>query len=416
MALGFVVRTRRLDGWIRRHSKLIAVATVWALILGTGLTITELYARRRQHYVPLSFPMRPASETQKLRVYNANVVERNPGFFRAFGIRVPTFESPSPYPLYLFRKSHRVTQRDGSLVPAKPGEPIFWASNSWGFRGPEFPVEKPAGALRVVCLGASTTEGSQTNDETYPHYLQLELRRRFPDRTIDVLNAGHSGAQGRDLLEILRTRVLPLHPDVVIVYHAANDAIEGEFVEYSLTSPTAAVGRLFSTVYDNSAVFSSIVDGLGWKWTTPHDFDGATVHPSMRSYERELRNIVQEGQRAGATVVLSSFVTLAHEGLRVTHEQNSEVFNELYMKHKPLTPGEIGRIYDVFNRTSRRVADELGAPYVDVAATFPRRLEYFPFDIFHLTPQGNQILARSFADTVAGLVERSSAPSSAPPA
>jgi hypothetical protein len=49
-----------------------------------------------------------------------------------------------------------------------------------GGRGPEFPVTRPAGVMPVVCLGASTTEGSQDDDQTYPYHLQQDLVRCFP--------------------------------------------------------------------------------------------------------------------------------------------------------------------------------------------------------------------------------------------
>src|SRR5262249_55658325 len=119
---------------------------------------------------------------------------------------------------YLFKPNLRMALRGGRFAPARQGERVYWSSNSWRFRGPEFPIEKLQGTIRIVCLGASTTEGSQADDETYPYYLQELLRAMFHGRRIEVINAGHHGQTATDLLAIFRQRVLPLRPDVVIWY------------------------------------------------------------------------------------------------------------------------------------------------------------------------------------------------------
>jgi lysophospholipase L1-like esterase len=94
---------------------------------------------------------------------------------------------------------------------------------------------------------------------------------------------------------------------------------------------------------------------------------------------------------------LSSFITVAHEGLTVTRAENPGMFDTLYKSDYPVTPGELARAYADFNRASADVAAEFKVPYADVAAEFPREVRYFPFDLFHLSPDGNRLLAAMFA-------------------
>lgn len=61
--------------------------------------------------------------------------------------------------------------------------PFRMTTNARGFRGPVLARAKPAGALRVVAVGNSSTFGWGVNDdETYPAQLEHALRAAAPRR------------------------------------------------------------------------------------------------------------------------------------------------------------------------------------------------------------------------------------------
>ena len=62
-------------------------------------------------------------------------------------------------------------------------------SNSHGFRSPELPMKKPLGNIRVAFLGDSLTFGGwdSGNEETWPHYMMMALREKYPDAHFDYL-------------------------------------------------------------------------------------------------------------------------------------------------------------------------------------------------------------------------------------
>ncbi len=393
--------------------KKVLIGFVWLIILSAGLAGAELYARSAKGYElwtqPLTKHARYFFELDKLKIYNKRFYEKYPWYFKDWPIPLELFESDKPAPRYLFRPNLKMAFRDGKLVPAEPGEEIFRSSNSWGFRGPEFSIEKPPSVIRVVCLGASTTEGSQGDLETYPHFLQQELTQRFPNIVIEVINAGHHAHNIDDLLEILRQRVFPLRPDIVIFYEAANNLNVLEYanplpLEWDWNQPIQwlyGYPAWYRALYRNSAVFLSLSDGLGWNSRRPepmpHGFNEYPPKNSAIHYREVLRQIVRESLDHGSIVVLSSFITLAHEGLEISRKDNPFVFDSLYKKYYPFTPGELERMFQHFNNLSAEVAHEFGIPYADVAGEFPRDLRYFPFDIFHFSPEGNRLLAGLFA-------------------
>lgn len=132
----------------------------------------------------------------------------------------------------------------------------------------------------------------------------------------------------------------------------------------------------------------------------PHGFDDRSPKVSAAAYKAALRQIVRETLDSGSAIVLSSFITLAHEGLEVQYAANPGVFNDLYRNWYPLTPGELERIYRYVNDQARVVAEEFSVPFADVATGFPKDLRYFPFDLIHLSPEGNRLLARRFASAL----------------
>ncbi len=96
--------------------------------------------------------------------------------------------------------------------------------NSHGLRGEELSLEKPAGELRIACLGGSTTYSTTVANwrESYPAQLEARLHE-FGHANVRVLNAGVQGWSSFESTLNLHLRLLELEPDVVIVYHGVNE-------------------------------------------------------------------------------------------------------------------------------------------------------------------------------------------------
>jgi lysophospholipase L1-like esterase len=389
----------------------LLVAGVWVLLLAIGFAAVEFYANRRQ-------TSRFFYEGDRLKRWNRRFYEQRQEFFRNWPVPLEFFDADEPTPRYLYKPSLRMTVRGPGYAPAGPGDPVVWSSNSWGFRGPEFSIAKPPGVFRIVCLGASTTEGSQGDLETYPYFLQQELRRRLPGRRIEVINAGHAAQLIDDLIGVLKLRVVPLNPDVVIFYEVSNNLVRPEFSRINASCPLASCAQkvyqgVTALLYHNILVYRTFAQrfGRGFPPRRPlwHEFDDTSPKPSAARYGEALRRLVRAAKDQGVSIMLSTVVTLAHDGLRVRREDNPALFEHMEKILYPFTPGEIRRMYEHYNRVVREVAKESGVPVVDVELKFPREVKYFPFDDIHFSPEGNRILARIFADHLDAVV-RSRAP------
>jgi lysophospholipase L1-like esterase len=81
--------------------------------------------------------------------------------------------------------------------------------------------------VRILALGSSSTQGigASSPKATYPVKLQAELRRRFPDSQITVVNLGVGGQLATDMLARMKRQVIAKKPTLVFWQTGVNDAI-----------------------------------------------------------------------------------------------------------------------------------------------------------------------------------------------
>jgi lysophospholipase L1-like esterase len=396
--------------------KALAVFLIWVLIISAGLVVCELLVRSTHDLQLFAFPLQKVSPYyspyDNYSIYNRNYFEERPSYFAGWPVKPELFDAGTPAPRYIFKPNLTLAARGGKLVPAGTGDTVYWSTNSHGLRGDDFPEVKPPGTIRIVCLGASTTEGLVYDNETYPYYLQQELRQRYPDKTIEVINAGHHAYKAEDNLALLEQQILPLKPDLVIWYETANDLNFTEFSPSLQAEPCWREGICwlagkpwgYEILYQDSALFRLLADRFGGNPVPPsmaHSFDDTGTKRGALRYTDTLRRMAAAAKAANTSLAFVSFVTVADDGLHVNYEESPYLFDQVYRTYYPLTPGEIGKAYAYYNNQSRQVAEENNLPYYDLATEFPQDPEYFPSDYIHFNPEGNRLFARLLAQHLA---------------
>ena len=121
------------------------------------------------------------------------------------------------------------------------GESFRVAINGRGFRGTDYPDEKPPDTIRVITLGASSTFGYYSPDEgTYPRRLERMLNDECKRiERFEVINFGIPHLLAEEILSLLVTEGLPLDPDIVTYYEGINDA--GEAIMGTIKGISSAV-------------------------------------------------------------------------------------------------------------------------------------------------------------------------------
>jgi len=123
------------------------------------------------------------------------------------------------------------------IVPVSKGGKEFLQFNPWVAKryfdpnrvsvpavSPEtFARVKPAHSFRIFCLGESTTAGFPFDCHVqFPRQLRAILEQAYPDRKVEVINAGISAVNSYTVLDLLPD-ILKTKPDLVIVYLGHNE-------------------------------------------------------------------------------------------------------------------------------------------------------------------------------------------------
>lgn len=326
-----------------------------------------------------------------------------PHFFKALNSAYTPFDVKTGEGLYY---SHPYMSYDMKPGYDIPGEVSI---NSLGFRGEEFGAVKPPGVYRIVALGGSTTYGIGLNDdETYPYYLQKELRKRLGTDKIEVINAGLVSATTAENLPRFLLKILPLKPDMIIFYEGYNDLPPRMFngfsddyyhfrknpqnyfswLSHSLLYRAAASGLKASLHYPNMTLLSEI-----WKFENMPQDDGQKIanfnSTANAVYERNLDYIIALARAKNITVVLSTFV----------FDDDAPNWNN-YM------PDELwGKGIGQNNEAIKELAGEYGLPLIDLYSYGLEHKNIF-HDSIHLTAEGDEEMADVFADTIAPIVKK----------
>jgi len=180
--------------------------------------------------------------------------------------------NPTPLredPDFLWRNQPLAT-RTQLINPQAFGSTAEWTiqNNSRGFRGPEIRSDGSAeNAYRVLCIGDSVTFGFNSDqDDSYPAYLGRILSAQYPDRDIEVINAGVPGWTWLQGVRFLERQGFGLEPDLVIIAHGVNDQLmqslisDAERLEYIDDPRVKRIAKMRSLVADTNTY--RVIEGL----------------------------------------------------------------------------------------------------------------------------------------------------------
>ena len=257
-------------------------------------------------------------------------------------------------------------------------------TNSWGQRDVERTLAKAPGVRRILLVGASVVEGVGVRE--LADTISGQLEARLPPG-VEVLNFGVSAYCTRAQVELLRTKGLAFHPDVVVLVHTRNDFDNFNRQAFQLA---AAVRRpaLVESAFRHSHAFRAFatrLDLLGYR---------AQVDPAQWNAEAIGSNNVVDGLAMLAGLARSEgFEPLVAIWPRFT-DSGFEDAGEV-----PGRPGEL--VVEALCRMNGLPSFRF-SPYfeTDRAAQAPEtspRLRYTIGDRVHPNEEGSRVAAAALA-------------------
>ncbi len=275
-----------------------------------------------------------------------------------------------------------------------PGAPGI---NSWGFRGREVVLPKPADVLRVVFLGDSCTAIGQPAN--YPMLVEeaLNARPRADGRRYEVVNLavpGYSSHQGRVLAQRYAGE---LGADLVFVYFGWNDhwqaygATDADKVLAPRREQLESLTEKLRVLQAARALAARLAPGAGQL---------AEVRVPAERYAENLAAILGGFRAAGAATV---FITAP------TSFYQRGVPAPLVEKGFLRQPEEGPLRHRAYAELTRRVAREGGAQVLDLERLYdglPELPRLFLSDAIHFTEEGRRRIARDVVQRVDELLPR----------
>jgi lysophospholipase L1-like esterase len=278
--------------------------------------------------------------------------------------------------------------------------------NSLGFRGEEIRKEKGT-IIRVVCLGSSTTYGTGLDyDETYPKLLQDKLHGMFGEGRFEVINAGQPGLRLMHIIELVKNKIIPLSPDIVILMNLNNNLEAPGFSFVGINEENGAgwiskvKSRMVKRLALGSIVHGAVVHFIGspvaqffrhFDW---QGFSKALLSPDniwQARYEKNCHALIESLRRdnPGTRIILAD-----------------EAFN--YDLYPPMAAP-----YERAREILRRVSFSAGNvrflsvhPAIASACQAGEKVWQDPaWDPLHLSRRGNEILADLTAKEISSILQ-----------
>ena len=309
--------------------------------------------------------------------------------------------------------------------------PGWFTTNSFGWRGPDLSLDKPANTIRIAFVGASTTVQAYAFPYSYPEFIGDWLNRWSRARgwpfQFEVINAARTGIDSRSIAAIVRQELVPVEPDLVVYYEGSNQFRPVGAIGYRLgrlyprpnvTSAHEAAGPRVSALLERGRrLMDSWRGGDGsepvkpFQWIRMTGVDEEDPDPGDRNLPVELPSIVADLESirvaleaSGSKLVMTSFVWMVNDGMRLELPRQLVLFRYLNHDYWPATYGTMRRLADLQNRVFKNYARRHDLPFLDVAARFPLDSNLFG-DAIHLQYPGVRLHAWIVFQDLVPLIE-----------
>ena len=314
-----------------------------------------------------------------------------------------------------------------------------------GFRrSSEVPVKKPKGTYRIFLMGGSTAYGFggtwphiQTeysvldNSQTIDVYLERILSKSLPSCHIEVINAAITSTWTHHHLIYLNQTIFRYDPDMILFLDGFNDFYQGnpnheQFASYSY--------NMMSHPIMGEPTFKPLLIMNGW-WLYRKSALMYVVARVLRDFKTILAGkpeqppIDIEKSMDGLRNVFpkNALKMIERIGLLVKNEDIIPVFMLqplLILERDRVGTPDIERKLFQFNvdwccpnyeelmhqkvkfvcEQERRVTKRTGAEFIDLTDIFGGIQGQVYTDYCHLTPLGNEVLARKVAEVITPLI------------
>jgi hypothetical protein len=258
-------------------------------------------------------------------------------------------------------------------------------------------------ALRIFCIGGSTTEFKAKDGHGWPKQVQALLNKRGRNKSIQMHNQGRQWYTSLHSLINYETNLKHESPDVVIVMHAINDLLHNaDFSYFSEKSFRNDYGHFYGPVtylVQKRGLLDAFLIKIGHLWYhTPRKVIEQYNFSGLVPFQRNLNTIIDLAKMSGTKVVLMTQPNLYKKKMSDSEKAACYMAN-----HEALGPKQRWSIATAargmarYNEATRNIALKKGVHLIDLEKKVPKTLDYFSDDV-HYTEKTFELIAKVLAD------------------
>lgn len=294
---------------------------------------------------------------------------------------------------------------------------ILYERNKFGLRSLSMATKrKPKDTIRIICIGASTTDQPvQNTEDTWPGVLEKMLQRAFEAEgvKIEVASYGRGGHVIMNSLSLARKNSLDFQPDIVITLGGTNDLCWRSGVPQKKGKLSLKTQFLrYSQICRRLRIFKRKLYGLRpvtlekeLSWSNKNLPRLRKKYKFLPYVENPVRDPDPIGEFTESTSKFFEFLTKSKIDVIalgqptlwkkcMTEKEKDTLWFPVRTPDGPVRPGTTWLESEMcrYNEVEKRIAERFGATYIDLDRHIPKTLQFF-FDDCHFTDIGNEAIA-----------------------
>jgi hypothetical protein len=265
--------------------------------------------------------------------------------------------------------------------------------NSDGFRGNELKLEQ---SYRIFVIGGSTTfgVGSTSDSTTIPYFLQEKLMKKFPNKNIEVINAGIPQAYSFTEINLINEKILDQSPNMIIIYDGWND-LEQNFESYGLGTDPLLLDKIVRIIgksdYVTPKILLTYYFNLKQHTTDILEFDNSNIKEKVTTWKTNWEEVCKLGTESDFKVIIT-LQPLVGTGNKILSSEESTYFKKFDGQSKIDN-------YKFYLNVLNELDSECSATF-NLQNVFDSNSETMFYDFGHVGDSGNEIIGNNIYEKI----------------